>query len=700
MYKIIIPFYILSTAASGLETPACVLHLEGDEPIAEACEEYGAVVVKAATFVEGVEAATSGGIATWVAPGLAQYSGVSGRLQALGSLITVAKWTRIAGIFPTNYISSNPSISRSIPPSIRLMPLTDIASSDYNIYVVLANTSNDILQISKLASWNSKIWIVIPIGTYNLFSNVSKQEIEDVTGVIVIREDEGGLKQATLNTLENTPVPDRFKINSNAELTMYSQNHILPNNVNIGYELVNVKTTYHGNSSVAVSFPLKQVIDDPAAVQWGNSEKDSTGWPSDVPSLSGKILKILVKEAVPFVKISENNTVTGYSIDYMDLIGAKLGFTAQYVICPCDEGVTGMINMFLADPDLAAGIAAISITPERAEIVHFTQPYFYLGVRVMGGNAEFSVSLWQFLLPFSPALWGLTVAATLVIAGGFALTASYRRSDALWLAVSTILQSPSDMPDKGAGRLIGFSSMFTAMILISTYTASLSAYLSQRKASYKIDSIQDVTSGRVPGSRIGVVKGTTHARWMETNIPEQPAWSAGTQEEVFLAIKNGTVDATLIDSPMGEARAAVDCDLVLRGPRFEQESYGIMTRHGSIFQESFTKAVLQLNKEGHAQTLYERYFRSNRCTAQSSSARTLSLPDLAGSFLTFSIIVVLALSVHMSCRFWHTRYGKKEVKEEDETPDCVELRVAKEEKMNDSVTPPESTVTRSFSFRL
>lgn len=79
----------------------------------------------------------------------------------------------------------------------------------------------------------------------------------------------------------------------------------------------------------------------------------------------------------PFVKVQAEGRLEGFDVDLITAIGAALGVTLQLELLPFDSLL----------PTLQAGraevaLGAIPITPERAESVNFSQPYFDAGVAI------------------------------------------------------------------------------------------------------------------------------------------------------------------------------------------------------------------------------------------------------------------------------------------------------------------------------
>ena len=87
----------------------------------------------------------------------------------------------------------------------------------------------------------------------------------------------------------------------------------------------------------------------------------------------------------PFETVDEyTKELTGFDVELMNAIAAEAGFTIEWVNIGFDPMLAG-----LADCQYDAAIAAITITPERQEVMLFSEPYINAGqiVTVKADNA-------------------------------------------------------------------------------------------------------------------------------------------------------------------------------------------------------------------------------------------------------------------------------------------------------------------------
>lgn len=90
-------------------------------------------------------------------------------------------------------------------------------------------------------------------------------------------------------------------------------------------------------------------------------------------------------EYPPFEFVDDNGNITGFDIELLDAIAQEAGFEYELVNTRWDG-----IFVALSSGEFDAVISAATITPERAQQVNFSDPYFNAGQRitVQAGNGD------------------------------------------------------------------------------------------------------------------------------------------------------------------------------------------------------------------------------------------------------------------------------------------------------------------------
>ena len=127
----------------------------------------------------------------------------------------------------------------------------------------------------------------------------------------------------------------------------------------------------------------------------------------------------------------------------------------------------------------------------------------------------------------------------------------------------------------------------------------------------------DFNPGGLKGALVGVQRGTTHQCYMEKLFPDAELKLYGTQEEVFLDLSAGRIDAQISDSTQAlEGFLSQDAGkgfAFAGGDQFDLECYGegagIAIRKGEDdLREAFNMAIKAIREDGTYKEINEKYF--------------------------------------------------------------------------------------------
>ena len=93
-----------------------------------------------------------------------------------------------------------------------------------------------------------------------------------------------------------------------------------------------------------------------------------------IPAGSGEngVLRVVTTDdALPFAFTNDDGDLTGYSVELAQLFANSIGKTAEFTTVPFADLISTV-----ADGGADLGIANVAITPERAQQVIFTDPYY------------------------------------------------------------------------------------------------------------------------------------------------------------------------------------------------------------------------------------------------------------------------------------------------------------------------------------
>nr|XP_060511819.1 glutamate receptor ionotropic, delta-2 [Panthera onca] len=145
-------------------------------------------------------------------------------------------------------------------------------------------------------------------------------------------------------------------------------------------------------------------------------------------NMRGVVLRVVTVLEEPFVMVSENvlgkpKKYQGFSIDVLDALSNYLGFNYEIYVAPDHKygspqedgtwnGLVGELVFKRAD----IGISALTITPDRENVVDFTTRYMDYSVGVLLRRAEKTVDMFACLAPFDLSLWAC-IAGTVLLVG-------------------------------------------------------------------------------------------------------------------------------------------------------------------------------------------------------------------------------------------------------------------------------------------
>jgi ABC-type amino acid transport substrate-binding protein len=266
-----------------------------------------------------------------------------------------------------------------------------------------------------------------------------------------------------------------------------------------------------------------------------------------------------------------------------------------------------------------AGIAAISITSEREEVLDFSHPYYQSGLQVMiaSGSRTHVFNVLANILS-SRVLPVLGIMVLFVILTGHLVWLAERRGNPdfpkaylpgvwagiWWASVTVTTVGYGDVKVRRVlGRILGIVWMFFGLFLLAGFTATVTAELTVSRFTTTIQNVEDLRRYRV-----ATVEGTTSAQYLaEQHIPY-----IGTDkiESAYAMLERGEVDGVVYDAPVLAHYASQDDEgqFSLVGKPFKEEDYGIALAPDSPYEEAINQALLELAENGTYDELHRTWF--------------------------------------------------------------------------------------------
>ncbi|MCB1554416.1 MAG: transporter substrate-binding domain-containing protein [Xanthomonadales bacterium] len=273
-------------------------------------------------------------------------------------------------------------------------------------------------------------------------------------------------------------------------------------------------------------------------------------------------LRVAVRIAPPFV-IKQDGAYSGIAIELWEDIAAEQGWTFAY-------HEAGLAELFdgVSDGRFDVGVGALTVTAAREERVDFSHPFHSGGLGIaVGATPENTVlNVLRRLLSWQFLAW---VGGLVLLLGSIGVLAwlTERRANPgqfgghplsgigngfWWAAVTMATVGYGDKaPVTFGGRLLGLIWMFTAIVLVATFTAGITASLTVGALQGSVQGPDDL-----PKVRVATVAGSTSADWLA-------ARGTGAQHGEGIApllsqAAQGRVDAVVYDAPILQYLVARD----------------------------------------------------------------------------------------------------------------------------------------------
>ncbi|EAA11672.5 AGAP006027-PA [Anopheles gambiae str. PEST] len=239
--------------------------------------------------------------------------------------------------------------------------------------------------------------------------------------------------------------------------------------------------------------------------------------------------------------------------------------------------------------------------------------------------------------------------------------------NSFWFALGAFMQQGCDIsPRSISGRIVGSVWWFFTLILISSYTANLAAFLTVERMVTPINSPEDLAS-QTEVQYGTLIHGSTwdffrksqislYSRMWEYMNSRKHLFVKSYDEGIRRVRTSKGKYALLIESPKNEyTNEREPCDTMKVGRNLDAKGFGIATPLGSPLRDPINLAVLSLKENGELTKLVNKWwFDRTECKhydKQDASRNELSLSNVAGIFyiLIGGLLVALAVALVEFC---------------------------------------------------
>ncbi|KAK0087576.1 hypothetical protein PV325_000702 [Microctonus aethiopoides] len=444
---------------------------------------------------------------------------------------------------------------------------------------------------------------------------------------------------------------------------------------------------------------------------------------------------IMLKKPEPGKILTGNDQFEGYCKDLANLIAAELGIKYELKIVGDGKygsenldvpgGWDGMVGELIRkEADLA--IASMTITSERERVIDFSKPFMSLGISIMIKKPiKQKPGVFSFLNPLSKEIWvcvifsyiGVSIVLFIVsrfspyewrviqINGGSdpsivgrgdpslqhphsqqaslhspnpCMANDFSILNSMWFSLGALMQQGCDIsPRSVSGRIVGCVWWFFTLIIISSYTANLAAFLTVERMVTPINSPEDLAS------QSEVQYGTLHhgSTWDFFRKSQISLYSKmwefmNSRKDVFVNTYDEGIRrvrqskgkyALLIESPKNDyINEREPCDTMKVGRNLDAKGFGVATPIGSPLRDKVNLAVLTLKESGELTKLTNRWWYDRtecRHGDKQDSRNELSLSNVAGIFyiLIGGLLMALAVALLEFCYKSHSEAARAKI---------------------------------------
>ncbi|XP_066945565.1 glutamate receptor 1-like isoform X2 [Macrobrachium rosenbergii] len=411
------------------------------------------------------------------------------------------------------------------------------------------------------------------------------------------------------------------------------------------------------------------------------------------PNKSYIITTILEK---PFLMEKEdvhytgNERYEGYVKDLADLIARYLNinYTLRLVKdnkygridLTKDGGWNGMVGELVRkEADIA--IAPLTITSSRERVIDFSKPFMTMGISIMIKKpTKQKPGVFSFMAPLSEEIWMCVVCAyvgvsiVLFLVSRFSpyewkiretynkttLRNDFTMCNSLWFTLAAFMQQGVDLcPRSFSGRIAGGVWWFFTLILVSSYTANLAAFLTVERMVTPIKSTDELA--RQTQVEYGTLAGgssmdffkrskiSVYSRMWEFMSARPHVFASSLEEGIQRVRESNGKYAFLLESGKNDyINEQLPCDTMKIGQDLNSNGYGVATPMGSPLRERLNLAILSLKENGDLARIKNKWwFEKTQCERdrQEFESSALTLNNMAGIFYIMAGGLAVSLMV-------------------------------------------------------
>ncbi|KAK1428545.1 hypothetical protein QVD17_17381 [Tagetes erecta] len=351
-------------------------------------------------------------------------------------------------------------------------------------------------------------------------------------------------------------------------------------------------------------------------------------------------------------------TATGFSVDVFDACISALPYEVEYELIPfANKTYDDLIKKVLAH-EIDAILGDSTILANRSEVVDFTITYTDIGI---GTLARINHNdMWIFLKPLDVDLWLITASFAILTSfvvwaiesmnQGSQKTAAQQIGATFWFILMTLFFVQREKLSSKLAKFVVFIWLFVVLILISSYTATLTSLLT-------VEQFQLASKGGTVGFHAGSFVGRrTVSNLHFEDSRHRPYYS---YEDYAIALskdrKHDGADAIIDEIPyikMFLSMYSADYAMISYEP--STSGFGFIFQKGSPLVQDMSKQIATIRETGTLSIIEKKWFENPSSSTRDSSSKpkTLNFSRFRGLFLisgissAFALVISAILSLH------------------------------------------------------
>ncbi|XP_078376095.1 glutamate receptor 4-like isoform X2 [Oculina patagonica] len=430
-------------------------------------------------------------------------------------------------------------------------------------------------------------------------------------------------------------------------------------------------------------------------------------------SLQGKKLRAVIAEDAPFIMkkkdVHGHFSYEGYCIDLLNELARNLKFS--YEIYPSPDGLYGAktengtwdgIIGELISKRAEIGLSGLTITERREKVVDFSVPYMYYTEDILMRKTLSSrpIDLLQFMNPFHNNVWIATLVSLVVISvavfvinylspygykdnHGKGTSEEFNLFNSVWFALASMLQQGAENTPKSlSGRILTGSYWFCVLILVSTYTANLAAFLTVKNAETPIRNLEDLVDSSY---QIAVLESSSSYEFFKTSQyePYKKIWhKIQTESTVVKSTSQGIQwvrekDKLVFTNDGPVLRYVANqkpCDLATVPGLTTAKGLALAFQANDLHVDDFTLAILRLHENDFLNSLRRKWWDTkNECPQEQRtmlSQKRIDLMSMLGVYVVMGAGIGAAFLTLIVEIVWKRRAKQKSINKTKRQNNC------------------------------